>query len=169
MLPCLSSGRHIEFITFRTERDRMVLSYRSRKRHGDWEPVEQTVSLDWTLCNYGGKRPWFCCLFCHRRVAVLYGDGKWFLCRRCYRLPYASQQESYGDRMMEQARKIRRRLGVTENLFDPVWSWNKPKGMHWKTFWRLVEREKYYNQESLMCLWGALPPKSRAAVLREGT
>ena len=76
-----------------------------------------------------------------------------------YDLPYASQHGTVYDRMLEQARKVRRRLGAPENLCEPLGPWHKPKGMHWKTFSRLVAQEQSYNQASILCLWRALPQK----------
>jgi hypothetical protein len=123
--------------------DRMVLNYRHRPHGGDWEDVEQVIFFDRTSCNYGGSRPWFLCSRCQRRVAVLYGAGKYFLCRHCYNLTYASQQESRADRLMRKARKIRERLGASNNLMVPILF--KPKNMHQKTFERLRKEEKHAN------------------------
>jgi hypothetical protein len=70
---------------------RVVLSYRHRGGVGnEWEDVRETVPLEWTPCNLGGERPWFLCpgVGCGRRVAVLYGPGRYFLCRHCYDLSY---------------------------------------------------------------------------------
>lgn len=122
-------------INYRVDSERMVLSYRHRARRGEWESVEQTIHFDLTPCNYGGRRYWFLCPRCYRRVAVLYGAGKYFYCRHCYGLTYASQQERLGDRMMRKARNIRKRLDSNNTVFDlfPL----KPKGMHWKTYERL--------------------------------
>lgn len=119
-------------IRFRIEEDRLVLNYRYRTHGNEWEDIEQPVLFDRTACNYGGERVWFLCPHCSRRVAVLYGAGAWFLCRHCYRLPYSSQQETYADRMRRKARKIRDSLGASNNLMEPVWE--KPRGMHWRTF-----------------------------------
>jgi hypothetical protein len=138
-------------IGFRVKLDCLVLDYRYRSVGGDWEPVQETIWLDWTACHYGGQRPWFRCPWCFRRVAVLCGYGKRFLCRHCYRLPYASQQETYQDRMMQKARKIRERVGASMNLFEPIWQ--KPKGMHWTTFERLLQLEECANDASLEALW----------------
>jgi len=77
-------------------------------------------------------------------VAVLYGLGPRFLCRHCYRLPYGSQNETFIDRMMRKARRIRQRLQASTDLTEPVW--RKPKGMHRKTFDRLVREEESANQ-----------------------
>ena len=77
----------------------VVLTYRYRVGGGDWESVRQVVTLAWTPCHYGGERPWFRCPGCQRRVAVLCGDDRLFLCRHCYRLPYTSQYETRLDRL----------------------------------------------------------------------
>jgi hypothetical protein len=122
-------------IGFRMETDRMVLNYRHRPHGGEWENVEQVILFDHTPCNYGGHRTWFLCPRCSRRVAVIYGAGKYFLCRHCYDLTYSSQQESSMDRLMRKARKIRKRMGGGGDLFD--FFPDKPKNMHWKTYWRL--------------------------------
>lgn len=74
-------------IGFRMEADRMFLNYRHRPHDGEWENVVQTVSFDRTPCNYGGHRSWFLCPQCCRRVAVIYGAGKYFLCRHCHDSP----------------------------------------------------------------------------------
>ena len=134
----------------------VVLTYRYRVGSGDWESVRQVVTLDWTPCHYGGERPWFRCAECGRRVAVLCGEGKWFLCRHCYELPYGSQQETAEDRHYRKVRKIRDRLGASHNLTEPVWPWNKPKGMHWRTWERLRAQEEQAHRLVLADLEGAL-------------
>ena len=116
----------------------MVLNYLHWSQEGGgWEDVEQAISFDRTPCNYGGFRTWFLCSRCWQRVAVLYGAGKYFLCCHCYNLTYASQQESKEDRLMRKAKKIRERLGASNDLMEPILF--KPKNMHQKTFDRLRE------------------------------
>jgi hypothetical protein len=48
--------------------------------------------------------------------------------------------------MMRKARKIRERLGASNNLFEPVW--DKPKGLHWNTFERMRQKERIANNQS---------------------
>jgi len=125
-------------VGFRIEAGQMILDYRHRSSGGDWESIEQSVSLDRTSCNYGGQRKWFLCPRCWRRVALLYCAGKYFFCRHCLDLVYTSQQEGPIDRIGRKARRIRERLGASTDLFAPA-VYSKPKGMHQKTFERLKE------------------------------
>ncbi len=138
-------------IGFKMEAERMVLNYRHRPQGEKWENVEQAVSLARTPCNYGGHRKWFLCPRCWKRVAVLYGAGKYFFCRHCYDLTYSSQQENRPDRLMRKSRKIRERMGGGANLLDPFP--DKPKKMHWKTYWRLRGRAEHAEAQSWL-IWG---------------
>lgn len=126
------------------DRDRawlLVLDYRYRRGGGEWEDVRQPVFLAWTPCRYGGVRPWFRCSAdgCGRRVALLYGAGRYFACRHCYRLAYDSTREDVGNRHLSRAQAIRRRLGGSANMLEPFPP--KPKGMHWRTYLRLWREE----------------------------
>jgi hypothetical protein len=116
----------------------LLLFYRHRSGPGnEWEDVHEPVSPDWTACNFGGQRPWFICpgAGCGRRVAVLYGPGRYFLCRHCYDLVYESQRENEMHRALRRAQSIRERLGGSPNMTKPFPE--KPKGMHWQTYERL--------------------------------
>jgi hypothetical protein len=103
--------------------------------------VEQRVAIEWAPCRFGGERPWFVCsvasngVYCDRRVTRLYGVGRLFACRYCYRLAYASQQESTHQRGLGKAQKIRMQLGGSVNMLEEFP--DKPKGMHRRTYDRL--------------------------------
>ena len=118
--------------------ERVVLLFRrTRGPSGEWEDVRECVPLFWTACNFGGERPWFICpgAGCGRRVAILYGPGKYFLCRHCYDLVYESKRDNAMYRALHKAQAIRERLGGSANMMEPFPE--KPKGMHWKTYERL--------------------------------
>lgn len=129
------NGKPASSIGFQMEADRMILSYRHRPHGGEWNKVEQVVFLDRTPCNYGGRRPWFRCPGCGKRVAVLYYARKDFLCRVCCGFTYTSQQKGKLDRLIRKANIIDGRMGGKGYIFDFVP--DKPKYMHWKTYWRL--------------------------------
>ena len=44
---------------------------------------EQHITIVWTPCRFGGKRPWFQCGCCGRRVVRLYIVGGVFARRHC--------------------------------------------------------------------------------------
>jgi len=125
-------------ISVRTYLDAVELSYTIWPGTEDAEKVRYIVPITWTECNYGGRRPWFVCpnTRCGRRVGKLYLGGKYFLCRHCYDLAYESQREDRAYRLMRKAQKIRRRLGGSLALESPFP--DKPKGMHWNTYRRLL-------------------------------
>jgi hypothetical protein len=49
---------------------------------------------------------------------------------------------------MRKARKIRQGLGASMNLLEPIWQ--KPKGMHWRTFERLRQKALQAEEVSWM-------------------
>jgi hypothetical protein len=116
---------------------RLVLAYRQRTQGGPWQDVTEPVTLLWTPCHYGGRRPWFLCPGpgCGRRVALLYLGGAYWACRQCLGLAYQSQREDWGSRQMDKAQRIRRRLGGMADLTAPFPA--KPPRMHRRTYERL--------------------------------
>ena len=105
-----------------------------------WTPYESErrrmvydVALECTPCRFGGSRPWFRCLGCARRCAVLYGfsaDG-YFACRRCLRLAYMSEAEDTCGRLWRKQRKLEARLGENGE---------RPKGMRRRTYEHICEK-----------------------------
>jgi hypothetical protein len=131
--------------------ERVILRYRCRSGQGsEWEDVWELVSLSWTACNFGGERPWFICpgAGCSRRVAVLYGPGRYFLCRHCYDLVYESQRENEMYRALRRAQTIRERLGGSANMTKPFPE--RPKGMHHETYMRLFWEHHEAEMEQLV-------------------
>lgn len=144
-------GEKVASITLRAEADRLHLSYRVRIGGGEREDVTETVRIVRVPCRFGGARPYFICpgvvngVGCGRRVAKLYGQGRYFLCRHCYRLVHASQGEGGWDRALRRADKIRQRLGGDPGmaaLFP-----ERPKGMWRPTYERL--RDEAFEAEIL--------------------
>lgn len=128
-------GEHSGSICFEVKAGLMILTYRYSHNGDEWDSIEQCISLDRTPCNFGGYRIWFRCPRCAKRIEILYGAGKYFYCRHCYCLNYASQHEGRLDRLMRKIAKIRERLGVSDSYSMPILY--KPKNMHYKTFQRM--------------------------------
>jgi hypothetical protein len=116
----------------KVHKDHLILEY----THNKTDAVKQRVSITWTPCNYGGKRVWFVCPNCGKRVAVLYLGGKYFGCRICCNLTYQSCNETALDRGYRKANDLRERIGGKQGCFNglPLF---KPKGMHQKTWDRI--------------------------------
>ena len=125
--------------------DRMQLDFKYREFGGEWQPVTQSVMFDRTPCNYGGFRQWFLCSRCSRRVEILCSDGPYFYCRKCCQLPYASQNEDTIGRM------IKKRNNLRDRIFDDAWSYRRRKGMHKKTFEKLLGQ--FISLESTIDRW----------------
>jgi len=130
-------------ISLRAEADRLHLAYRVRMS-GEWEDVEETVRIVRVPCRFGGFRPYFICpgvvngIGCGRRITRLYGPGRYFLCRHCYRLSHASQSESEWDRAIRRTNKIRQRLGGDPDIAASFPK--RPKGMWRQTYQKLREQ-----------------------------
>lgn len=121
--------------------EKLRLVYRVRMPRKRWQQLEQSVSVAWDACRYGGRRPWLVCPKCCCRVAILYlgGASYWaFWCRVCAQLKYESQRRGPRLKAMLKAQKIRRQLGGTGSLEEPFPS--KPVSMHWRKYLRLQEK-----------------------------
>lgn len=136
----------------------------------DYEYHGQPVApylVRWTTTNphFGGVRYWWRCPRCGRRCATLYG-GRYFLCRMCQRLAYASSQ-SRSRFITVDARlwRIRRRLGETDggSLFADLPE--RPRFMHRTTYARLcLQYERLMDLRDVVFLIAAHRIRSVAAV-----
>lgn len=100
----------------------------------------QTIAFMFTPCWFGGRRAWFSCPSCGRRVGKVYlpctmhiGGERvtWFRCRFCYGLTYAQRQDrDHGWTFDKRIERIEARwLGeISEDWIS------KRKGQHWRTF-----------------------------------
>lgn len=133
------NGEVVGSIRIFASSDRLILSYRHQRYGEDWKSEEYSVLLARTRCDYAGERAWFLCPARgrSRRVAVLYGSSV-FACRHCQQLAYESQREAPHNRALSRVQNIRVKLGGSGSLADDFPE--KPKGMHWRTYWRHCHR-----------------------------
>jgi len=135
-----SSNGKKSSISFSCRLESFVLNYRVRERDDDWESINQTIGVLSTECHFGGERSWWVCGNCQRRKLVLYLGGKYFYCRDCLGVTYSSQGYDMKNRLQAKAAKIKDRLGIEEswNIERKVYHFDRPKGMHQKTFSQLM-------------------------------
>ena len=89
----LVNDRQVAGISIRVDfLESMLLSY-GMKSTG--EVVEQRVQTQTSPCHLGGQRHWFTCPRCSKRVAVLYAPGRYFACRECGGLSYATHPDGH--------------------------------------------------------------------------
>lgn len=134
-------------IGVRAEAGCIVLSYNYTAHGQAAEAISQTIWMESTACALGGHRRWFACPTCNGRVAVLYGAGRLFACRKCKGLAYASQGEPSDDRAARRADRIRKRLGWPAGILNGPGA--KPKGMHRRTYERLLAQHDEFVGVSL--------------------
>ncbi len=126
----------------------LKLMYRTRMGDDEWQDVDELVPFIWTPMRFGGQRRWFQCLRCGRKCRVLF-KARRFRCRRCFRVRYTCQSESKADRATRAMFKIVKRLDPQEQSNDLP---EKPKGMHWRTYNRLVDRYEHYDGQWAMAV-----------------
>lgn len=130
---------------------------------GDWEKVQQAVSLARVPCRLGGERAYFICAGlagppCGRRAVKLYADRRGFFCRQCLGLAYASQNEDAWDRARRRAQKARLRIGGGPDVNAPL-PFIKPRSMQSRKFnllYRLAEEAKTDATEAFIANAGGM-------------
>ncbi len=142
-------GNKYASISIRPEQYGLKLSY-SVDEGEEKKCIKEFIPYSYTDTNFGGMRQWFQCLSCGRNCRVIYG-GQYFRCRHCYGLKYQSQYERSWSRATDKALKIRQKLGCDGGIDDPFPE--KPKGMHWKTYYRFeAEYERCCKAWGRLCL-----------------
>jgi hypothetical protein len=121
--------------------DDQHLSYPVRVGAREWRPVTDTIAIVHMPCRFGGSRAYFICPGprgndCGRRVTKLHLSNRYFLCRHCTKLAYASQFETSWQRALRRANKLKRRLDMGVGLAETLPE--KPKGMWARTYGRLL-------------------------------
>jgi hypothetical protein len=93
-------------INLRAEAERLHLHYKVRVGGGGWEDMVETIPIVHARCRFGGSRAYFICpgprngTDCGRRITKLHLSARYFLCRHCNKLAYASQYEQRWQRAL---------------------------------------------------------------------
>lgn len=135
-------GETVASIGLRGESGRLRLVYRVGRDGEEKEDIDYPVRLLSVPCRFGGERFYFQCpgmvrgRFCGRRVAKLYLGWRYFVCRHCLGLAYASQAEAPHERARRRADKLRLSMDG-ETGCDAPWP-KRPKGMWRRTYERKI-------------------------------
>lgn len=108
------------------------------------KPYAYDVGITTSSCHYGNYRYWFICPHCSKRVGVLYCAGL-YVCRHCIKANYATQLMQPLDKLFRKVAKIRHRLQWQQGI--AYGHGVKPKGMHRKTYDRLVSEHDKLTQQ----------------------
>ncbi len=119
---------------------------------GKWS---QTIELSRKENGYGGNQAFFLCPACGERRRYLYLAGRIFLCRKCSRLNYRSQQETRSDSMFfyhKGCALVEKHLDTWPRLRPDgfsfcAWIPERPKGMHQTTYGRYLRRFARYQDK----------------------
>lgn len=129
--------------------DHLILDYVATI-NGTKQSYNYPIDIDYTRCNYGGERKWFICPHCFKRVGKLYLKGGIFKCRSCQKLNYSLQQENKNDysirRIDHKIYKLQDKLKIERDILN-VYCIQRPKGMHHKTFDKLINELQVLDQQ----------------------
>ncbi|WP_263081276.1 hypothetical protein [Endozoicomonas sp. Mp262] len=109
--------------------------------HGERQTREQIIRVDWLeMLNGKARRPYFICPQSGRYASKLYLSYKGFAHRLHYNLVYRTQRLGHFDRAVQQMRSIKAHLNNDSGAATdfPL----KPKGMHRKTYLKLLGRHQ---------------------------
>ena len=123
------------------------------------KPVRMSVTLITTFPHCGGLRWWFVCPLpghsrtsgrrCTKLCLPISKRAHYWGCRSCYGLTYRSQKEDFGARARRRVSKLERRLQAEPDSMEIP---EKPKGMHWRTYHRLIEELEIADEDTLVPL-----------------
>lgn len=127
--------------------DKEYVAFTSSLPHG------YDLQLSYSPNGYGGKQTFFLCPRCGGRHRYLYPTKSAFLCRKCARLNYKSQQETKDSmrdyrKGVEYAKTRLRDFDVVDmdGFSFPAYIPDHPKGMHNSTYKRRLVRFFRYRE-----------------------
>ena len=117
----------------------LQLHWTSSGRTGESRQCEAHIALTTKPQPLGGRRWYFVCPLTGANVTKLHKPvgASTFGSRSAYNLGYRSQRQSPRDRSISRAFTLREKIGDKGAIGDYI---PKPKGMHWRTFGRALER-----------------------------
>jgi hypothetical protein len=119
------------------------------------ESLDYEVKVETRKLRFGGVRRCFLCpaIGCGQRVRILYlpPGARYFACRRCYRISYASRNRNPRNAALDKAQRIRMRLGGTASMLEPFPP--KPEAISWQKYRRLRQQFEEAEQRYDALCW----------------
>ena len=141
-------------IGVKTDSHQIKLEYTITDNAGEEKEFSYTVPVEWTECNFGGKRPWFRCPSkgCNERVEKLYKPLQecFFACRHCHDVTYRRCNISGKptEIAMYKKKKIAEKLNSEDaDVSVGAWPPTKPKNMHRDTFEKLEDKWLFWDNK----------------------
>ncbi len=133
------SGEKIASIDFEASLVSQEHAWARLRYIDDGQLKDYRVQIEATTCHYGGIRWWWVCPISGQRVAKLYlpPGATTFAARKVYQLAYQIQRDTKMDRTHARQRRLYRKLGGEYDYYEQSPP-DRPKGMHQKTYERLV-------------------------------
>jgi hypothetical protein len=100
----------------------------------------QCLSIVYSSCGKGGRRPWWQCPACAARRGVLFLRARNWGCRGCLALPFRSQRMTRRDRAIAKAKRLHLLLGGSGSLVDEL-PLERPHRMRRRTY--LSKRKQF--------------------------
>jgi hypothetical protein len=138
-----TDGNEVFSMNLRAEAERLHLSYPVRVGEGERRDIRDTIPIVRLPCRFGGSRAYLICpgpgdgTECGRRITKMHLSHRYFLCRHCSQLAYASQYEQPWQRALRRANKLKQRLCIDLGIAEPFP--DKPKGMWVRTYGCLLD------------------------------
>lgn len=112
----------------------------------------EIIPVDFTKCNFGGKRFWFICRDCNTLHQKLYmrPDTRFFLCIKCLSLTYESRKNNYHSKIYNIMRNLNKYDRMDKTKMDKYYNGKKTKYSQRidKTLNKLNKVTKMYNKVS---------------------
>ena len=136
-------------IRAKADNNSLILSYEAViKETQERVGIQTLIEIEWTIPPFGGRRPWFICPKCNKRMGKLYKpeNEHFFWCRHCWDLTYQSKKDSNDsvavalNKINRLKKKLRWDCGAEEAATEyssfPV----RPKGQHNRTYQKIIEQ-----------------------------
>lgn len=136
-------------IRVKADNNSLILSYEAvikatQERLG----IQTLIEIEWTNPPLGGRRPWFICPECNKRIGKLYkpNNEHFFWCRLCWDLTYQSRMDGNDsisvalNKINRLKKKLRWNCGDEEVATEYSPLPPRPKGQHKKTYQKIIEQ-----------------------------